>query len=65
MTELEEETKRAKFWEDTAKDYSLKYEKKLKELEEAHALIGRLVHQLSKRWDVAPLTKYMKGLLND
>lgn len=58
------EEERCSFWEKRASETNKKYEVKLKELEEAHALIGRLTHQLSKRWDTAPLTKYMTGLLD-
>ena len=35
-----------------------------KQLTEAHALIGRVIHQLSKRWDVAPISPFMSGLLD-
>ena len=28
------------------------------ELAKAHALLGRVVHQLSERWDTVNLTKY-------
>ena len=61
--ELRKESERCSFWEKRTKESDKKYETKLKELEEAHAIIGRLTHQLSKRWDTAPLTKYMSGLL--
>lgn len=57
------ENKRCQFFEKQTKEHSESYDQKLKELEEAHALIGRTIHQLSKRWDIAPLTKHMEGLL--
>ena len=28
------------------------------ELEKAHAILGRVIHQLSERWDSVNLTKY-------
>lgn len=61
--ELKKESERCLFFEKSSKEYADKYNEKMDELEEAHAIIGRLTHQLSKRWDVAPLTKYMSGLL--
>jgi ppGpp synthetase/RelA/SpoT-type nucleotidyltranferase len=64
MTELEKETERCRFWEETAKRYEKDANRYQKQLEEAHALIGRLIHQLSKRWDTAPLSKFMTGLLD-
>ena len=49
---------RAIFWEkQAAKNYaSSEYYKE--ELEKAHALLGRVIHQLAERWDTVNLTKY-------
>ena len=52
------EQERLSFWETTAKrnrDEVLYYQE---ELVKAHALIGRIIHQLSERWDTVNITKY-------
>lgn len=53
-----EESERSLFWENTAKisqDSSDYYQD---ELVKAHALLGRVIHQMSERWDTVNLTKY-------
>jgi hypothetical protein len=49
---------RAKYWEDEYHLVNEKAEYYQKELEKAHTLLGRVVHQLSERWDTVNLTKY-------
>ncbi len=47
-----------KFWEDAAKDARSSSDYYQEELEKAHALLGRVIHQLSERWDTVNVTKY-------
>lgn len=49
---------RAIFWEGTAKRAGEDAEYYRAELEKAHALLGRVIQQLSERWDTVNLTKY-------
>jgi len=49
---------RALFWEKTAKEAQTAAAYYQRELEKAHALLGRVVHQASERWDSINLTKY-------
>jgi len=54
----DQEETRAVFWEKRAKiaqDSSDYYQE---ELVKAHALLGRVIHQISERWDSVNLTKY-------
>ena len=51
------------YFEKKVTEYQKEGDRYRKLLSEAHALIGRIIHQLSKRWDSAPLTEYMEGLL--
>ena len=56
--DLVEAERRCKFWEDTAdkaKESSNYYQQ---QLIDAHTLIGRIIHQMSERWDSVNLTKY-------
>lgn len=48
----------AVFWEEIAKKHSLESDYYQKELERSHTLLGRVIHQLSERWDTVRLTKY-------
>ncbi len=48
----------ARFWEDTAKRCEADAEYYQQQLVDAHALLGRIIHQLSERWDTVNLTKY-------
>lgn len=57
---LKEEGRRCLYWENTARDYSRKWDLSQSLLTEAHAIIGRSAHALSYRWDTMPLTVYMK-----
>ena len=52
------ESKRAKFWEDEAKKSGATEEYYRKELAKAHEVRGRVIHQLSERWDSVNLTEY-------
>ena len=61
MTKLnvvEDLKERLLFWEQNAKDYKAESDYYREELVKAHALLGRVVHQLSERWDSVNLTKY-------
>jgi len=49
---------RAIFWEERAKESQAASDYYQAQLVDAHALIGRLLHQMSERWDTANLTKY-------
>jgi len=49
---------RAIFWEDVAARHEAEAQYYQAELEKAHALLGRVVHQLSERWDTVHLTKW-------
>ena len=55
---LKEAEERAVYWEKQAKLYSDSSDYYQKELVTAHALLGRIVHQYSERWDSVNLTKY-------
>ena len=46
------------FWEKQAKTYEQEALYYRTELEKSHALLGRVIHQLSERWDTVNLTKY-------
>ena len=46
------------FWEKTAKKSQAEADYYQVELVKAHALLGRVIHQLSERWDTVNLTKY-------
>ena len=56
---------RAIYFEKAATKYREEAERYQRLLAEAHTLIGRLVHSLSERWDVASITKYMSGLSSE
>lgn len=49
---------RALYWEECATTHRAAADYYQQQLVDAHALIGRLVHQMSERWDTANLTKY-------
>ena len=55
---IKEVEKRALHWEQQAERYSDSSEYYQKELAKAHALLGRVIHQLSERWDTVNLTEY-------
>ena len=55
---IEDESKRAAWWEARAKEYEAEANYYRAELVKAHALLGRVVHQLSERWDSVNLTEY-------
>ena len=59
---LKDENKRCKFWEDTSKKHEKESIKYRKLLNESHALIGRITHQLSRRWDSVLLSDYLSGM---
>ena len=54
-TEAEE---RAVYWEARAKDHADGEKYYRAELAKAHALLGRIIHQASERWDTVRLTEY-------
>ena len=49
---------RAHYWEDTATKYRRESEYYRAELAKAHALLGRVLHQASERWDSVNITEY-------
>lgn len=49
---------RLEYWERTAKEYKAESKYYQEELEKAHTILGRVIHQLSERWDTVNLTKY-------
>jgi hypothetical protein len=58
QTELTDIKRRLEFWESTAKRETQAKEYYQTELEKAHTLLGRVIHQLSENWDDVNLTKY-------
>lgn len=63
-TELEELQERVVFWEKRAKIEEKKASYYQEQLEKSHAILGRVIHQLSERWDSVTITKYLfKGEL--
>ena len=48
----------SQFWEKTAKESAAEAEYYQQELAKAHEILGRVIHQLSERWDSVNLTKY-------
>ena len=57
-SELNNLQERLGYWESQAKILRKESKYYQLELEKAHALIGRIIHQLSERWDTVNLTKY-------
>jgi hypothetical protein len=55
---MKSDAERAIYWEGIAKERSDEADYYQRQLVDAHTLIGRLVHQLSERWDTANLTKF-------
>ena len=49
---------RALMWEEMVIKHSAEIKYYQEELNKAHALLGRIVHQCSERWDTVRLTKY-------
>lgn len=56
--DLAAESKRCSFWEQRAKEEQDSSDYYQEQLALAHAMLGRVVHQLSERWDSVNLTKY-------
>lgn len=54
----ERERERASFWEERAKAHGHAETYYREELEKAHALLGRVLHQTSERWDSVNLTPF-------
>lgn len=54
----ERERERARFWEERAKTHGQAETYYREELEKAHALLGRVLHQTSERWDLVNITPY-------
>ena len=49
---------RAIWWENTAKRHRDEADYYRAELVKAHALLGRVVHQFSERWDTVNITEF-------
>ena len=45
-------------WEEQCKKAQASSDYYQAELEKAHTLLGRIIHQVSERWDSVNLTKY-------
>jgi len=56
--EANHQRERAQWWEKKAMDYRHEADYYQQQLVDAHALLGRVVHQASERWDSINLTKY-------
>ncbi len=56
--EIAELKERLVFWEKTAKGYESQTNYYRVQLSHAHALLGRVIHQLSHRWDSVRLNEY-------
>ena len=46
------------FWEKTAKKYQKEADYYRVQLAKSHEILGRVIHQLSERWDSVNLTQY-------
>ncbi len=55
---LDEERKRVGFWEDRAREHASASDYYREELAKAHALLGRVLQQVSERWGSVNLTSY-------
>lgn len=55
---LRAESERCLFWENTAKEAQTSSDYYQAQLTQSHALLGRVIHQLSERWDAVNLTPY-------
>lgn len=49
---------RAQFWEKTSREYESEANYYREQLTDAHTLLGRVIHQLSERWDSVNLSQY-------
>jgi len=58
IDEVHELKQRIKYWEHRANLSTASSEYYQAELTKAHALLGRVIHQMSERWDSVNLTKY-------
>ena len=56
--DLDELDERLKFWEEASQKHKDSAEYYREQLADAHALLGRVIHQLSERWDSVNLTRY-------
>ena len=56
--DVKREIERCNFWEKRAKIAQADADYYQIELQKAHELLGRVLHQLSERWDSVRLTKY-------
>ena len=57
-SECDRQLDRARFWEANSCKYHKESEYYRTELAKAHALLGRIVHQASERWDSLRITEY-------
>ena len=55
---IKEAEERASYWELQATRQSDSSDYYRKELAKAHELLGRVIHQVSERWDTVNLTEY-------
>lgn len=55
---IKEAEERASYWEFQATKHSDSSDYYRKELAKAHELLGRVIHQVSERWDSVNLTEY-------
>ena len=58
MSESMSDRERAVWWEQRAKEHEAAATYYRDELEKAHALLGRVIHQTSERWDTVNISKY-------
>ena len=56
--EIKDLQERVTFWEKSAKRDETESKYYQTELAKAHEILGRVIHQLSERWDSVNLTKY-------
>ena len=55
---MKDDFERAMFWEKQSREHEKAATYYREQLSDAHALLGRVIHQLSERWDSVNLTEY-------
>ena len=58
LKEIQRQEERASWWEKTATEHRDEADYYREQLAKAHALLGRVTHQLSERWDSVNLTEH-------
>ena len=53
-----DDSERVMFWEKQSREHEKAAAYYREQLSDAHALLGRVIHQLSERWDSVNLTEY-------